>query len=192
MIISITSFKGGVGKTTTAFHLAAYLAKKGKTLLVDGDPNGSATVWSERGAFPFEVAKEVGERNPAQIVMDTPARPEHVELQTLASDSDLLVIPVTPDLLSISALLLITDVLKELQVTNYRILLTQIPPRSNAGRDARVLLTENRLPVLKSEIRRRAVFARAVLLGTTVDKIKDGADAWNEIKKLGKEIYDGK
>jgi chromosome partitioning protein len=43
MIITIASFKGGVSKTTTAVHLAAYLQKRSPTLLIDGDPNRSAT-----------------------------------------------------------------------------------------------------------------------------------------------------
>ena len=189
MIISIASFKGGVGKTTIAFHLAAYLARKGKTLLIDGDPNRSATVWSERGSLPFDVADALhGETVPAFVILDTPARPSAEELKTISDDSDLVIIPVTPDLLSISALLLITDALSEFSASNYRILLTQIPPRSNAGRDARTLLTEQGLPVLKSEIRRRAVFAHAVLKGTTVDKLREGADAWKDIQSLGKEI----
>jgi chromosome partitioning protein len=99
MIITCASFKGGVGKTTTAVHLAAYFQHKAPTLLIDGDPNRSATGWTKRGELPFKVVDErAGARYSREfehIVIDTQARPEEDDLKSLADGCDLLVIPTT-------------------------------------------------------------------------------------------------
>ena len=42
MRLAVINLKGGTGKTTSAVYLAAALARRGRTLLVDADPQGSA------------------------------------------------------------------------------------------------------------------------------------------------------
>ena len=118
MIVTVSGFKGGQAKTTTAVHLAAFFEKDKPTLLIDGDQNRSASTWARRSGLPFKV---VDDRQAARfareyehIVIDTQARPTPEDLEALAEGCDLLVIPVTPDALSLDALFLMVEALRKL------------------------------------------------------------------------------
>ena len=195
MIITVASFKGGVGKTTTAVHLAAYLQEKAPALLVDGDANRSATVWGKRGGLPFKVVDERQAaryaRNYEHVIIDTAARPDEDDLKALAGGCDLLVIPVTPDALALDALMLTVKVLQNIGSNSYRVLLTIIPPRpSRDGEEARSTLQQGTLPLFEVGIRRFVAFQKAALAGVPVFSVRDPRAqlAWTDYDKMGKEI----
>ena len=197
MIITVASFKGGVGKTTTAIHLAAFLQGQAETLLVDADPNRSALGWASRGELPFQVMDEweAGQNvNPnGNVVIDTPARPIPEDLSALAKTCDLLVLPTTPDVLALDALVLTVEYLKQISTSHYRILITSIPPKpSKAGEEVRALLEEANLPVFRQGIRRFAAFQKAALQGLPVYSVKDprAESGWQDYEKVGKEILE--
>lgn len=197
MIITVASFKGGVGKTTTAIHLAAFLQGQAETLLVDADPNRSALGWASRGELPFQVMDEwnAGQNvSPdGNVVIDTQARPTPEDLSALAQTCDLLVLPTTPDVLALDALVLTVEYLKAISTSHYRILITSIPPKpSKAGQEVKELLQEANLPVFSQGIRRFAAFQKAALKGLPVYAVKDSrAEAgWQDYENVGNEILE--
>jgi chromosome partitioning protein len=195
MLVTVASFKGGVGKSTTAVHLAAYLAGRGTTCLVDGDRNRSVSKWARRGSLPFRVADERQAARVAReyehLVFDTPARPDRDELESLAGGCDLLVLPSTPEAMALDALMDTVDVLRELGAERFRILLTMAPPRPSRDADeARATLVAAGLPVFAGQVRRLVAFTKASLAGVVVRDVKDAraAEAWADYQAVGAEV----
>ena len=196
MVLSVASFKGGVGKTTTAVHLAAYLQKHAPTLLLDADQTKNATAWSQRGAgFPFRVAG-VGQaaklsKDYTHIVIDTGQRPTMDDLKAAAEDCDLLVIPAVPASLDTDGLGQTLRALQTIGATGYKVLLTKVPPyAAKEATELRELLAEMTAPVFKSEIPRLTAFEKAATHGQIVNQVDDrnAARAWETYAAAAKEI----
>jgi chromosome partitioning protein len=194
MRVAVMSFKGGVGKTTTAVHLAAFLHQRGTTILLDGDLNGSAVEWARAGRLPFQITPDAGavaRVEHAHLVIDTGARPDPADLAALIKRCDLLVLPATPDGMSLRALLASLGELQRLGAQNYRVLLTLIPPRpSRDGEDARQMLRDSGIATFRAGIRRLVAFQKAALAGCLVHEADDprGPLGWDDYRAAGREL----
>ncbi len=200
MVITITGRKGGIGKTTTAVHLAAYFQTLGSTLLVDGDPNDSALIWANRESFPFKtidssvVQTHLQEQQYDYVIVDTKAHPEPEDIQVLAENCDLLVLPSRPSFLDLHALLQTVQTLEQLQAP-YKVLLTMVRPPKRTDKHtkrmtAREFLYQEKIPVFETEIQQLAVFEEAPDHGALVQDFGGAIaqKAWLSYQALGQEI----
>jgi chromosome partitioning protein len=202
MIITIASYKGGVGKTTTAVHLGAYLQRLAPTLLVDGDAIRSATKWSQRGSntgLPFKVvthAQMVSHiRDYQHVIIDTEGNPSDDDFKDLAGNCDLLVIPAVPESVATDGLTHTLAKLRSLGNKTHRVLLTMVPPKPRTeGQQLRDMLISEGIPVFTSEIPRLAAFEKAAAEGVPVYEVKDdrnAARAWDAYEAAGREVING-
>ena len=195
MIITVASFKGGVAKTTTAIHLAALMNEDKPTLLIDGDPNRSASGWSSRGSLPLKIVDErLAARLAGQyehLVFDTKARPEKSDLVALAEGCDLLIIPTTPDAMALEALTLMLGMLAEIEVKHFRVLITKVPPPPRpVGQQVREALAESEIPLFETHVRLYAAFEKAAEQGILVRDVKDAKakECWADYVAVSKEV----
>jgi chromosome partitioning protein len=204
-VIAVASQKGGVGKTTLALGLAAVTAdSSGRPLVVDVDPQGSATEVAESAGddLPFDFTAEsdpavLGQLRQARdidtVIIDCPGSLEGQDVlgQVLAA-ADLVIIPMIPERASITPTVR-TARLAEAAGVPYRVVLNQVDPLRGAGpvESAWELLDRQGLPRFSSLIRRYVAHSQSQLDGVMITGYrgdKSWRNALDDMRRLHAEL----
>ncbi len=179
MRIAVVNLKGGTAKTTSAMFLAAALARRGRTLLVDCDPQGSALSWSETAEadgyeLPFammgmptkdvhrKLSRVVGDYD--HVVVDTPPGEIAITRSALRA-ADVALVATSPSVMDVSRFRPTLDLLADVEDLNenlaYYVLITRTRRISREGRDAREVMESMGLPVLRTEVPHLSFYSEA-------------------------------
>lgn len=188
MRLTVGHLKGGTGKTTTAVHLALGLARQGRTLLVDADPDqDGALTWSQEAAdWPADrcIVIEAADRHLARqlrlmlidyahVVIDV--GPKNPNLLTQAmSLSEHLVVPLRPTGADLAAVEQVFDLAAEsdaISPLTASVLLVDVDSRWKSASEARVLTKEKDIPTMTAHVRHLLEFA--VSRGTAPEDLGD-------------------
>lgn len=206
--IAVANQKGGTGKTTLAVNLAAGLHRRGKTVLLDADPQGSATNWARVGGGDGDLppvralaAAEVGAAmdkaagSCRYVLVDCPPHLQSDTLRRVVEWVDLVLIPVQPSPLDLWASVDMAATVVETRVRNPRLrafmVLNQLDSRNALSGAMHQALAEFEVPALENGLTRRAAFRSAALEGRSVYGLGSrGASAVRDLEAIIKEITD--
>lgn len=204
-VTAVINQKGGAGKTTLAMNLAAGLAQRGRTVVVDLDPQASSVQWASQGgtAFPALVKQLQGAwdarslrqtfRGFEHLVLDCPpALDSHASVQALRA-CDLALVPVLPSPVDLWASLRLPEQIEAARklrpALRAYLVLNQMEPASALSAAMNGALADFGLPVLNATIRRRAAFRTAALGGVSVYQMGGrGAAAAADIDAIINEV----
>ncbi len=211
-IIAVVNQKGGAGKTTLTMNLAGALAhRKYKVLVIDADPQGTATRWAasadDEEVFPAaviglsaatskvhrEVKKFVSDYD--WIVIDCPPAADSPIPQSALLVADLALVPLLPSPLDIWAAVGIRETIHNISDINEtlesRLVLNECQPNRTLSQKALEILPEFGIKLLSSYIGRREVFRQTPSFGQTVYQFgKTAQPAIDDIEKLTDEILE--
>lgn len=199
--IAIATQKGGAGKTTLAVHLATLAAEQGPSVLLDFDPQASATRWFETRTdetLPLFSARmtvqildqalaEAAGQGAATVVMDTPPH-NNRDAYTVVQKADLVVVPTRPGFIDVHALVNTLEVLRRHE-TQAVFVLNHAPPLRNGfpapvAAETRAVLQQTGYPVYGGQISQRAAFSDALNNGSAVHEYEPSGKATAEIRAL--------
>jgi len=210
-VIAICNQKGGPGKTTLTMQLAGAMSRRGyKVLVVDADPQGSATRWAssaEETLFPAPVVglsvantkvhREVQKLiNDYQIILiDCPPAVDSPIPQSALLISDLALVPIVASPLDLWASVGIRKLIENAQHINEdlqaRLVLNQHQPNTTLAKDALETLADFGIPLCKNSLGDRQAYRQSALFGQTVHDFGNTAkDAIEELEALTTEVLD--
>lgn len=202
-IVTVANGKGGVGKSTTTVNLAGILGEKMRVLVVDSDPQESATWWMERSEGAGQAVEVVQETDPKMlgrvrevgsydvVLVDTRPALRAEALGAVIGASDYVVLPSPPAPMDVVAL--IETVRHEVQPSGvrHRVLLTRVDARSRGeAEEARGALEAAGIPVFDNLIREYKAHRTASLLGIPISRLglRRGRNAEDDYRRVADEV----